>query len=123
MSGFRARHAEAKVHLERNEVLVVMQTRQAIFNASRCNDRIDRLAHRNVLGAKQAKISGRFHCNIVTGKIDSSESIEGLPQEIELPVILHALQYLGHDQVANRRGMRPNIPSRNSTWGVSVPRK
>ena len=76
---------------KRIEILVVVQQDKTVFQAAGCDQRIDRLAHRQPMTAKDSEISCGLDSDLTVHNIDHLKGSEELLGVIEIPIPLKPL--------------------------------
>ena len=94
-------NAQPEVPLERVEVAVAVQQPQSVGQAACGDEHVDGAAHRHAGGSQPAIVACRLDGERRAADDDLLELAEQPPGFVEAPVVAHALQHLGQDQVAD----------------------
>lgn len=86
---------------ERDEILVRVQQRQAIFDTPRGNQGIDGLPDSDALGGKKAIVLRSLQGQVVPAKVKTGEGVKYLLHPLELPVIANTLKDFRRNQVSD----------------------
>ncbi|SBT04596.1 hypothetical protein ACCAA_1650001 [Candidatus Accumulibacter aalborgensis] len=92
--------AEAQMCHERIEIPVAVQQGVATVDASRRDDRVNRLADRNAQRPQRTVILRRLNGDIQPTEINDHQGSEQPLRLVEVTVAAEALQHLGQDEVA-----------------------
>ena len=86
------------------KVAVAEQQRDLVFDASRGDDGIDRLANRDAFGAKQPEIAGRLNRYVAPHHIQAFKRAEHQLRFVEVALVRKTLEHLGEDEISDRHG-------------------